>query len=74
MQDMRIISQIAKDTRVSSSQIIRNATKTVVQQHVKRAGGAKRPKRNPLLDLMGIDTGPPDNLSLTVDDIYDGKR
>jgi hypothetical protein len=71
--DVRRVSEMADLLRIKRSQIIRDATKAVAERYslVIQVLGKKKTKRNPLLDLVGIEKSKTGTVGLNVDEIYD---
>lgn len=74
-KDVSAIDEIAKGLRIKRSQIIRDATKAVALRYLRAwkavmAGKKGLKKRNPLLDLIGIERSKTGTAGLNVDEIY----
>ena len=71
-EDVSALDQLAKEIKITRSQIIRDATKAVANRYLetKRLLSSKPPKGNPLRDLIGIETSRTGKVGLSIDDIY----
>lgn len=72
-QDVSVLTRLAHVSKVSRSQIIRDATKAVADRYLKMSR-YYRPEppldQNPLLRLIGIEKSRTGTVGLHVDDIY----
>lgn len=70
--DVSLVDELSATVRVKRSQVIRDAVKAVAKRYVDTAVlvEAKKPKRNPLLDLVGIGTSKTGTVGLNIDEMY----
>ncbi|MEK7188615.1 MAG: CopG family transcriptional regulator [Patescibacteria group bacterium] len=70
--DLYFIDDLAKKVKVTRSQIIRDATMSTACRYIRLAEflEKKSPKRNPLIDLIGIGKSKTGTIGLNVDEIY----
>lgn len=71
-QDLSLLDQLAKQIKVTRSQIIRDATKAVATRYEQVASLLTTPTQvsNPLKDLIGIELSKTGKVGLNVDEIY----
>lgn len=71
-QDVGLLDELARLINIKRSQIIRDVTGAVAARYEQTAAFllAKKPKTNPLLELIGIEKSKTGRASLNVDDIY----
>lgn len=71
-EDISLLDNLAKKLKVTRSQIIRDATKAVADRYIRtfaliRTG---KLKKNPLMELIGIEESKTGRVGLEVDEIY----
>lgn len=71
-ENLALIDQMAKAVKVRRSQIIRDALDAVAIRYTQMTKliKPKKYKRNPLLELSGIDVSKTGTVGLNVDEIY----
>ena len=71
-KDVNILDELARLTRFSRSQIIRDVINKMARQYEKllEANTKRRLKDNPLLKMAGFAKGPKRDISTNIDDIY----
>lgn len=71
-KDVSLLDQLAKSINVTRSQIIRDVTKAVAKRYERTAYllESKKTKKDPLLELVGIEESKTGTVGLNVDEIY----
>jgi len=70
--DVVVLDQIARQIKIKRSQIIRDATKAVARRYADTISllETKPTQKNPLTELIGIETSKTGQIGLNIDEIY----
>ena len=70
--DVALVDELSAAVGVRRSQVIRHAVGAVAMRYIKTGElvKAKNPKRNPLLDLVGIGESATGTVGLNIDEMY----
>lgn len=71
-EDVFLLDNLAKKLKVTRSQVIRDATKAVADRYIRTLELLETGtlKKNPLMDLVGIEESKTGRVGLEVDEIY----
>lgn len=71
-EDVSILDEVAKKLKVTRSQLVREATRAVAERYLKalRLLEQEKPKKNPLVQLIGLEKSKTGKVGLDVDELY----